>query len=116
MLDKKWTAIEGSARKIYQIPYVSLPEAGYYDSSTFIEYMNQILREEAIYSVDQNICFCDLSAWADNYLNGTSQEEMANNRIPTREYTSGFSDEYVDGDGKKFRWCDGNGVITINNL
>lgn len=165
--------------KIYQIPYAPLPEAGYYDmldgylysdsliwsfgsrngtdqdlwqkelqelsveqlceqivtegytglyvdlsylrtskydsNGTFIQDMNLILQEKPIYSADQNLCFYDLRTWAENYLDGKSQEDLDCNRIPTREYTSGFSDEYADEDGKTFRWCDGRGVITIHN-
>lgn len=87
-----------------------------YDSNgTFIQDMNLVLQDKPVYSADQNLCFYDLRTWAESYLDGKSQEDLDCNRIPTREYTSGFSDEYTDGDGKPFRWCDGSGVITIHN-
>lgn len=87
----------------------------YYDSSAFIQDINEIIGEEPIYSVGQTLCFFDLRTWARDYLNKKSQEDLDNNRIPTKEYASGFSDEYTDADGKKFRWCNGNGIITIKN-
>lgn len=165
--------------KIYQVPYTSLPEAGYYDmldgylysdnliwsfgsrkgtdtdiwqkelmkldseefceqiaiegyrglyidltclntsdvygGNTFLEEISGIVGTEPIYSADGTLCYYDLNQWSDEYLAKKSQGEIDKLKIPTVEYTEGFSDENVDMDERKFRWCDGKGKMIINN-
>ncbi len=86
-----------------------------YDYDEFIAGIAKTVNVEPIYSKDYSACYYDLRAWADEFQKKYSTTELDLKKVVTINYMEGFSFEKRDGDGKKFRWCNGTGYISINN-
>lgn len=86
-----------------------------YDAGSFVTDMTNFLGEEPIYSEDGTKCFWNITSFSESYLRqiGTANKDYY--KMPFVSNIEGFSDKSVDGDGLEFRWCDGNGIITVCN-
>lgn len=85
------------------------------DKYEVVRELINILGEEPEYNSFQNICFWNISQYANNYFKANTEQQIDKAKLVTIYYDKGFSYVFRDEKGLNTSWSDGTGEIILNN-